>query len=127
MPEANHPIEGQVVLLAGAQASVTLSQLSAIIQRAQDHVRQRSTGYVDQYECIDGTDGVCYVLAESGHWDDVGDELSFTEREADAVRRAHAEQFRRDGRRLDRLDEFETTLEVRDPVAMTAPPARSNR
>lgn len=127
MGEVNHPIEGQVVLLTGAQASVTLTRLSEIVEHAQEHVHERAGTYDRRFERVDGTDDLAYYLADDGHWADIGDDLGLTTREADAVRRAHAEQFRRDGRRLDREEEFDATLEVRDPVAITTERARSNR
>jgi hypothetical protein len=115
-----HPIDGQVVLLAGAQASVTLERLSALLARTQPALRQRRDEYARQYERVDGSDGVAYYLAERGHWDDLGAALGFDDRERDAIRRTHAAQFRRDGRRLDRTAEFETALEVREAVAVAA-------
>jgi hypothetical protein len=127
MGEVNHPIEGQIVLLAGARASVTLTRLSEIIRHAQDHGHEHAEAYDRRFERVDGTDDIAYYLADDGHWAEVGDELDLATREADAVRRAHAEQFRRDGRRLDREEEFDATLEVRDPVAITTERARSNR
>jgi len=120
-----HPIEGQVVLLAGAKASVTLTQLSALLERVQKRVQRRREEYARQYERIDA-DGIEYYLVETDYWDRVGERLGFDDRETDAVRRTHEEQFRRDGRRLDRREEFETALDIRTVVAIT-PPTRSCR
>ncbi|MCL9812658.1 hypothetical protein [Natranaeroarchaeum aerophilus] len=119
--ERTHPIEGQTVLLAGARASVTLSQLSALLERAQQQLVDQRVEYARQFEGIDGTDGRTYFLASDGHWARVGEELGLTDREADALRRAHESQFLRDGRTLDRLDEFETSVEIREPVAIAQP------
>lgn len=127
MTDPCHPIEGQIVLLAGARASVTLSRLSRLVGRAQRHVRERRDEYDRRCERIEGSDGLVYYLADAGHWDAVGGTLGFDDREADAVRRAHAEQFRRDGRRLDRGEEFDATLEIREPVAMAPRSSRSSR
>jgi len=113
--ERTHPIEGQVLLLAGARASVTLGRLSELTERAHRHHVGRD-GLKRRYERIDGTDGRTYFLVDVGHWREVGEELGLARREADALRRVHAEQFRRDGRRLDRLAEFETSLEIREVV-----------
>ena len=114
MPD--HPIEGQVILLAGAQASVTLDRLSELVSLVDDHVRERRERYERRFERVEA-DGTGYYLADEEHWESVGDDLGLTDREVDAVRRTHAAQFRRDGRRLDRLEEFETALEIRDVVA----------
>lgn len=113
-----HPIEGQILLLAGAQASVTLTQLPDLVGRAQAHIHSRLETYDRRYERIDGPRGTSYYLVDDGHWDQLGADLDMNDREIDAVRRAHTEQFRRDGRRLDRSDEFETTIEIRDIVAI---------
>jgi hypothetical protein len=115
-----HPLEGQVVLLAAARASVTLEHLSKLLARAQPALRQRRESYDRQYERLEGSDGVVYYLAETGHWADVGASLGFADREVDAVRRTHTAQFRRDGRRLGRREEFESALELRDAVALEA-------
>lgn len=120
-PDRTHPIEGQVVLLAGAQASVTLSQLSALLERAQQQLVDRREDYRRRFERIEGQDEIVYFLAGEDHWESVGEELALGRREIDALRRAHRAQFRRDGRRLDRLDEFEASMEIRDPVAIAPP------
>jgi hypothetical protein len=125
MPEHRHAIEAQVVLLSGAQASVTLPHLSDLLARAERYVEVRRETYERRFERIGGAEDTAYYLADAGHWDRVGGELGFDDREADAVRRSHAAQFRRDGRRLDRTDEFETSLEIRDVVA--TPASRSSR
>lgn len=113
----SHPIEGQVILLAGAKASVTLDRLSETLQRAQTHLATQWERYDRRFERVEA-DGRTYFLADADHWDRVGADLGLTDREADALRRAHAAQFRRDGRRTDREDEFESTIEIRDPVAV---------
>ena len=117
MPRSRHPIDGQVFLMAGAKASVTLPALSALLARAQRYVRDRRETYEQRYERVVGPGGRCYSLAEKHHWEEVGETLDLPEREANALRRVHAAQFRRAGRRLDRFEEFETTLEIRDVVA----------
>jgi len=113
-----HPIEGQILLLAGAQASVNLARLPDLVERVQDHIDSRIEEYDRRYERIDGPRGTSYYLADADHWERLGDDLDLDDRETDAVRRAHTEQFRRDGRRLDRTEEFETTIEIRDIVAV---------
>jgi hypothetical protein len=121
-----HPLEGQVVLLGAARASVTLEHLSKLLARAQPALRQRRESYDRQYERLEGSDGVVYYLAETGHWADVGASLGFADREVDAVRRTHTAQFRRDGRRLGRREEFESALELRDAVALEATDGEEN-
>lgn len=120
MPDRSHPIEGQVVLLAGAQASVTLDHLSALLERVHEHLVGRHGSYDRRFERIDA-DGTTYFLAGADHWETVGEEIGLSDREVAAVRRAHESQFRRDGRRTDRTEEFETAMEIRDPVAIAAP------
>lgn len=118
MSEVSHPIEGQVVLLAGAKASVPLPRLSELLETAQQYLGEHHEEYDRRFERIEGTAGAIYFLADEGYWDVIGEQLALDEREVDALRRTHAAQFERDGRRLDRIEEFETTLEIRDVVAI---------
>jgi len=122
MADPSYPIEGQIVLLAGTQASVPLDRLPDLLGRVQTYLRANQETYDREYERISGPREADYVCAESGHWDAIGTELGLSDREQDAVRRAHAAQFERDGRRLDRSEEFEATLEIRDVLAVTAEP-----
>ena len=119
MADPTHPIEGETVLLAGAKASVTLARLSTVLERADDHLQSRRDRLTRQFERIE-VNGRSYVLADDAHWESVGEDLDLTRRELDALRRAHAAQLRRDGRRTDRRGEFERTLEIRDPVVLGA-------
>lgn len=118
MPAVPHPIEGQVVLLVGAQASVTLQRLSDLLHRVHDHLIDQTQAYERQYEQIAGADDLVYYFVPPEHWDRIGKELGLLSREIDAVRRAHEAQFERDGRRQDRTEEFESALEIRDVVAL---------
>jgi hypothetical protein len=118
MSESTHPIEAQVLLVAGATASVPPERLSALVERAQRYVQPRQEAYERASERVAGTDGLAYYLVDAGHWADVGDDIDLDRRESDAVRRAHTEQFKRDGRRLDRSEEFETALEIREVVVV---------
>jgi len=121
MGEPSHPIEGQVVLLAGAKASVSLARLSDLLSEAQEHLADETDEYERQFERIDACGDGVYFLADDGHWERLREELGFTKRETEAVARTHAAQFERDGRQLDRKQEFETTLEIRDVVAVALP------
>lgn len=116
--ESQHPIEGQIIMLAGAKASVPVQKLPDLLDQANEELLARREAYERTYEQIHAADGREYYAAESGHWVDLGIEGNFSSREADAVRRAHEQQFLRAGRRADRREEFETTLEIRDVVVM---------
>jgi hypothetical protein len=110
-----HPIDGEVILQAGAFASVPLKTLSGLVRQVQQHIEDHRAEYDRQFECIDGEHRQ-YLLAPSEYWQGVAEELTLTDREIDAVRRVHETQFRRDGRRLGREDEFESALQIRSPV-----------
>ncbi|GCF14264.1 hypothetical protein Harman_21990 [Haloarcula mannanilytica] len=122
MAEPSYPIEGQIVLLAGTRASVPLDQLPDLLERVQSYLRANRASYEREYERINGPRTADYVCVESGHWETIGTETGLNDRERDAVRRAHVAQFERDGRRLDRSEEFAATLEIRDVLAITAEP-----
>jgi hypothetical protein len=115
---ADHPIEGQVIILAGAKASVPLSRLPDLLARAQADLAPRLDEYRDGYELVGETDAFVVFLVPTGHWEAVGDRLGFEPREADAVRRAHEEQLLRVGTRTDRREEFATALEIREAVVI---------
>lgn len=117
--EVTHPIEGQLLLATGAKASVTLERLSALLERVQRHLAEKRESYDRRYERIHAAEGAEYFLVDTGHWATVGEELGLSDREADAVRRAHEQQFRRLGRRLDREAEFDASLDIRE-VAIIA-------
>ena len=122
MADPSYPIEGQIVLLAGTQASVPLDRLPNLLEQVQTYLRASRETYDREYERISGPREADYVCAESDHWDSIGTELGLSNREQDAVQRAHAAQFERDGRRLDRSEEFETTLEIRAVLAVSSEP-----
>ena len=109
-------IEGQILLLTAAKASVPPDRLPELVERAGAYVERNLERYRRKYECVFEGDDRAAFFVEWGHWDEVGDELGFSVRERSAVRRAHEEQLRRIGRREDREAEFETALEIRDPV-----------
>lgn len=115
---ADHPIEAQIMLLAGARASVPPPRLPALVETAQSYVRDRREEYERTYERIAGARDADYYCVEPDYWERLGAALGFEDREFDAVRRAHTAQFERDGRRLDRESEFASTLELRAVVAV---------
>lgn len=117
--ESPHPIDGQIVLLAGTKASVPLERLSELLAETQTDLGPRMDEYRREYERIHETPERSVFLAEVGHWEAVGDRLGFERREWDAVRRAHEAQFRRIGREEGRNEEFENALEIREPVLIS--------
>ncbi|WP_254766921.1 hypothetical protein [Salinilacihabitans rarus] len=113
---AGDPIEGQVLLLAAAKASVPPTRLPELVDRVRDELDPGVERYRREYECVHEDDERAAFLVEWGHWEDVGERLGFSRREVAAVRRAHEEQLLRIGRRAGREAEFETALEIREPV-----------
>lgn len=113
---AGDPVDGQVLLLAAAKASVGPQRLPDLVDLVQADLRPRSEAYAREYERAYETDDYVAFFVEDGHWERIGERVDLGDREVDAVRRAHHEQLERDGRRTDRLAEFETALEIRDCV-----------
>jgi hypothetical protein len=113
---AGDPIEGQILLLAAAKASVTPTQLPDLVDLAQERLGPELERYRREYERPYAGEKLEAFLVERGHWEALGEGLGFDDRELSAVRRAHGEQFLRIGRRSDREDEFETALEIREPL-----------
>ena len=115
---AGEPIEGQVLLLTAAKASVPATRLPDLIERAQAVLGSALERYRREYERLHAGDELEVFLVDSGHWDELGVEFDVTGRELSAIRRAHEEQLLRIGRRTDREAEFETALEIREPVVI---------
>lgn len=115
---AADPIDGQVLVLTAAKASVSPSRLPTLVDRVQELLEPDAERYRREYECVyDGEDRAVF-LVEWGHWEEVAERLDLDDRSRSAVRRAHEEQLLRIGRRTDRESEFETALEIRDPVVI---------
>lgn len=110
------PIEGDVLVLVAAKASVGPQRLPELVDRVAATLDSRT--YAREYERAYATDDRTAFFVEDGHWDEIGARVDLGEREVDAVRRAHHEQLTRDGRRLDRTGEFETALDIRDCVIL---------
>ncbi|GAA0227590.1 hypothetical protein ACFFQF_11840 [Haladaptatus pallidirubidus] len=116
--DPNHPIEGQIVLMAGAKASVPLERLSELLGETQADLGGRIAEYRQRYECVHETPEERVFLVEEGHWETVGNRLGFGRREWDGLRRAHEQQLYRIGRRERRRSEFDSALEIRDAVVI---------
>lgn len=112
------PIEPQVLILTAAKASVAPTRLPTLVDRAQAELVPDLERYRREYECVYEDDERAVFLVEWGHWEDLEERMAVSERERSAIRRAHEEQLRRIGRREDREDEFETALEIRDPLVI---------
>lgn len=115
---AGEPIDGQVLILTAAKASVPPSRLPALVERAQETLEPELERYRREYERLAVDDDREVFAVEWGHWSALGAELSVTDRELSAIRRAHEEQLLRIGRRTDREETFETALEIREPVCI---------
>lgn len=113
-----NPIEGQVLMLTAAKASVPGERLPNLLERAQAALAPECERYRREYERVHADDNREAFLVEWGHWETLGDDLELSERELSALRRAHEEQLLRIGRRTDREAEFETALEIREPVCI---------
>jgi len=118
---AGEPIDGQILLLTAAKASVSPQRLPDLVDLVQADLEPRFEDYARRYEvAFEGADAAAFFVPED-HWAEIGDRLGFDSRETDAVRRAHHEQLTRRGRRDDRLSEFETALEIRNCVLIGRP------
>jgi hypothetical protein len=116
----SHPIDGQVVVLAGAKASVPLERLPGLLEAVAVHLEGRAADYERRFERVVADEERRVYLVPRDHWAAVGEELGMSGRETDAVRRAHVEQLRRVGRRTGRREEFDHALDIRS-AAVLAP------
>ncbi|MFQ3320607.1 MAG: hypothetical protein ACI80F_002693 [Natronomonas sp.] len=115
---AGGPLDGNALILAAAKASVSGERLPDLIDSLQRTLRSRLPEYGRHYECVYEDDEQAVFLAEEGHWETLGEELELNDREWKAARRAHKEHLRRLGSELDRRQEFETALDLREPVVI---------
>ncbi|SIR72655.1 hypothetical protein [Natronorubrum thiooxidans] len=115
---AGEPIDGQVLILTAAKASVPPSRLPALVERAQETLEPELERYRREYERLAVDDDREVFAVEWGHWSSISEELGVTDRELSAIRRAHEEQLLRIGRRTDREETFETALEIREPICI---------
>jgi hypothetical protein len=112
------PLDGQVLILASAKASVTPQRLPTLVDRVQADLGPRFAEYRRAYESVYESDERWVFLVPTDHWETVCERLGFTARERRAVRRAHEEQLRRIGGEEDRRDEFESALDIRSAVVI---------
>lgn len=117
MTEEN-PIEGQVLVLTAAKASVGGERVPDLVAEARRKIEPQSDELRRKYECVHEDDVRTIFLAPDGFWQGVGDDLDWSRREREAVARAHAEQLLRVGKRRDREEEFETALELREAAVI---------
>ncbi|WP_128476482.1 hypothetical protein [Halorussus pelagicus] len=117
---ADNPIEGQVLVLTAAKASVGGDRVPDLVAEARRAVEPRTDELRRRYERVHADDVREIFLAPDGFWAEVGEERGWSRRAAEAVARAHAEQLLRVGKREERREEFETALELRETVVVGA-------
>ncbi|MFB6089518.1 MAG: hypothetical protein ABEJ97_00535 [Halobellus sp.] len=116
--EPTVPLDGDVLLYAGATASVAPGRLGPLLRRVQSTLGDRIDRYRQRYECVADDESRAVFLCPEGHWAELGTELGLTEKETEAAERAHAQQLRRIGTKQDRREELETALEIREAVVI---------
>jgi hypothetical protein len=112
------PLDGQVLMIAAAKASVPLHRLPTLVDRVQSDLGPRLETYRRRYEAVHETPERCVFMVPVDHWESVGERLDLTTRERSAVRRAHEEQLRRIGSDEGRSEEFESALDIRSAVVV---------
>ncbi|AUV83472.1 hypothetical protein C2R22_18995 [Salinigranum rubrum] len=112
------PLDGQVLILAAAKASVPAERLPDLVDRVQSDLGPRFETYRRTYEAVYESPERWVFLVPPDHWDAVGDRVGLAPREREAVRRAHEEQLRRVGSETERREEFESALEIRSVVVV---------
>lgn len=112
------PLDGNALVLAAAQASVSGERLPELVDRAQKHLEPKLDEYRRRYERAHADDSGSVFFVEEGHWRSVGDELGLETREWKALRRVHAEHLKRLGSDIDRREEFETALDLREAAVI---------
>jgi hypothetical protein len=112
-----YPIEGAALVKTAALASVPAERLPELLARVQADLGPRIDEYRRRYERIAADPDRETFLVESDHWEGVADRLGLSDRERDAVARAHETAVERAGG-SDQRAEFETALEIRSGVVI---------
>ncbi|WP_241431985.1 hypothetical protein [Haloferax mucosum] len=107
------------VMVAAAKSGVSASTLPILLGSVQVFLDARTDEYARAFECIHRDAGTAVYFVPLGHWDTKGVALGLSHREVDAVRRAHAEHLRHVGVELNRREEFETALEIREVAVVS--------
>jgi hypothetical protein len=116
--DGSYPIEGTALVKTAALASVPAGRVPALLVRVQADLASRIDEYRRRYERIAAEPDREAFLVEPDHWDGVADRIGLSERERDAVVRAHEAEVERIGSGSDRRAEFETALEIRSGVVI---------
>ena len=113
-----YPIEGTALVKTAALASVPAGRLPELLARVQSDLGPRIDEYRRRYERIAATNDRETFLVEPDHWESIGDRLSLSDRELDAVARAHETAVERTGSDAGQREAFETALEIRSGVVI---------
>ena len=113
-----YPIEGTALVKTAALASVPAGRVPTLLSRVQSDLGPRIDDYRRRYERIAAEPDREAFLVEPDHWNGVADRIGLTDRERDAVVRAHEAEVERIGSGSDRRAEFETALEIRSGVVI---------
>jgi len=117
-PSGEYPIDGPALVKTAALASVPAERLPSLLARVQADLRPRIDEYRRRYERIAAEPNRETFLVEPDHWEGVGKRLGLTDRERDAVARAHETAVERAGSGRTRREEYETALEIRSGVVI---------
>ena len=111
-----YPIEGTALVKTAALASVPAARVPGLLGHVQAELGPRIDVYRRRYERIAAEPDREAFLVEPDHWDDIADRVGLSERERDAVVRAHEAEVERIGSGSGRRAEFDTALEIRSAV-----------
>ena len=115
-----YPIEGTALVKSAALASVPAERLPELLARVQADLGPKVDQYRRRYERVAAESDRETFFVEPDHWEGVADRLGLSDRERDAVARAHEAAVERVGSG-DRRSEFETALEIRSGVVIGVP------
>ena len=114
----DYPIDGTALVKAAALASVPAGKLPALLARVQADLGPRIDEYRRRYERIAAEPDRETFLVEPDHWEAVGERVGLSDRERDAVARAHETAVERAGSGRTSREEFQTALEIRSGVVI---------
>jgi hypothetical protein len=114
----DYPIDGTALVKTAALASVPAERLPDLLARVQADLGPRIDDYRRRYERIAAAADRETFLVEPDHWAGVAERMGLSDRERDAVARAHETAVERAGSGRTAREEFETALEIRSGVVI---------
>ena len=117
------PIEGDVLVLVAAKASVAPERLAPLVDTVQAHLEDDAAAFQRRYECAYETDGEAAFFVDDGFWETVGTDLGLDGNLIEDGDIRDMLTILKNGREVVHLDGLATVLEDGDTLSVFPPVA----